>query len=76
MDWIEDEHSRISQLNMCKHGVIVSKPGNYQTVPKMETSVPLFKKLPDLAIFELNPTISFIVICYKIKCVFAKIGYY
>ena len=65
MDWIEDEHSRICQLNMSKHGVKVSKPGNYQTLPKMATSVLLFKKLPDLAIFGLNPTISFIVICYK-----------
>ena len=65
-----------AQLNMCKHGVKVSKPGNYQTVPKMATSVPFFKKLPDLAIFELNLSISFIVICYKRMCVFAKIGYY
>ena len=69
MDWIEDKQSRIRQLNMRKHGVKVSKTGNYQTVPKMATSAPTFKKLSLLAIFKLNPTIDFIVMLYKMKCV-------
>jgi len=42
-----------------KHGVKVSKTGNYQAVPKMATSVPTF------AIFELNPTTDFIVTFIK-----------
>jgi len=75
MDWIEDKHSRIHQLNTCKHGVKVSKAGNYQTVPKMTTSEPTFKKLSFLAILKLIP--QSISSSSLIKgSVFAKFGYF
>ena len=70
MDWIEDKRSRISQVNM------VSKFPKLETIPKMATSASTFKKLPFLALYELNPAINFIVIFYKRKCIFAKFGYF
>ena len=66
MDWIEDIHSRIHQVKMVSKFTKLATIRLYQ---RWQLLHPLFKSYHFCQFVELNPTINFIVIFYKKKCV-------